>query len=110
MKPVIDKNTPISRASKMHCVLKSTLHDCISGNVLHGDKPGPDPLWSPAEEEKLSNFLIELAQAGYGKTRKEVRHIAGRVAVHKNKKDTSCITWVVSKVHAKASTFVILEE
>ena len=67
---------------------KSTLHDRISWNVVHGDKPGLDPLLSPAEEEELSNFLIEVAQAGYGKTRKEVRHIAGRVAVDKKKKDT----------------------
>ena len=67
MKSVINENTPILQAAKMHGVLKSTLHDRISGNVVHGDKPGPDPLLSPAEEEELSNFLIEVAQTGYGK-------------------------------------------
>ena len=49
----------------MHGIPKSTLHDRISGNVTHGDKPGPDQLLSPAEEEELSNFLVEVAQAGY---------------------------------------------
>ena len=86
MKSVIDENTPILQAAEMHGVSKSTLQDRISGNVVHGDKPGPDPLLSSAEEEELSNFLIEVAQAGYGKTRKEVRHITGRVAVDKKKK------------------------
>ena len=36
----------------MHGVPKSTLHDRISGNVTHGDKPGPDQLLSPAEKEE----------------------------------------------------------
>ena len=49
----------------MHGVPKSTLHDRISGNVIHGDKPGPDQLLTPVEEEELSNFLMEVAQAGY---------------------------------------------
>ena len=66
MKSVMDENTPISQAAEMHGVPKSTLHNRISGNVTHGDKPGPD-LLSPAEEEELSNFLVEVAQAGYGK-------------------------------------------
>ena len=55
MKSVINENTPILRAAKMHSVPKSTLHDCISGNVVHGDKPGPDPLLS-AEEEDFQIF------------------------------------------------------
>ena len=72
----------------MHGVPKSTLHDCISGNVTHGNKPGPDQLLSPTEEEELSNFLVEVAQAGNGKTRKQIRNIAGRVAVDKKRRKT----------------------
>ena len=88
MKSVIDENTPISRAAEMHGVPKSTLHNRISGNVTHGDKPGPDQLLSPAEEEELSNFLVEVAQAGYVKTRKQIKNIAGRVAVDKKRMKT----------------------
>ena len=71
MKSIIDENTPVSRAAKIHGVPKSTLHDGISGKVCHGDKPGPEQLLSPVEEEEFANFLIEVAQAGYGKTRKK---------------------------------------
>ena len=49
----------------MHGVPKCTLHDRISGNVIHGDKPGPDQLLTPVEEEELSNCLMEVAQAGW---------------------------------------------
>ena len=32
-----------------------------------------DPLLSLIEEAEFSEFLIEIVQAGYGKTRKEIR-------------------------------------
>ena len=86
MRSVLDENKPISRAARNHGVPKSTLHDRISGNVTHGDKPGPKQLLSPVEEAEFSDFLIEVAQAGYGKTRKEIRYIAGCVAVDKGRK------------------------
>ena len=88
MRSVLDENTPISRAVRNHGVPKSTLHDRISRNVTHGDKPGPKQLSSPVEEAEFSEFLIEVAQAGYGKTREEIKHIAGSVAVDKGRKKT----------------------
>ena len=91
MKSVTDENTLILQA-RMHGISKSTLHDHISENVTDGDKPGPDQLLSPAEEE-LSNFLIEIAQAGYRKTRKEIRNIAGRVTVDKKRRKTPDISY-----------------
>ena len=91
MKSVTDENTLILQA-RMHYISKSTLHDHISENVTDGDKPGPDQLVSPAEEEELSNFLIEIAQAGYRKTRKEIRNIAGRVTVDKKRRKTPDIS------------------
>ena len=73
----------------MHGIPKLTLQDHISGNVTNGDKPGPYQLLSPAEEEELSNLLVEVAQAGYEKTRKQIRNIhpvASRVAVDKKRR------------------------
>jgi len=40
---------------------------------------------SAAEESEFGNFLVEVSQAGYGKTWGEVRKIAGSVAVDKEK-------------------------
>ena len=91
MKPVTDENTLILQA-RMHGISKSTLHNHISENVTDGDKPGPDQLLSPAEEEELPNFLIEIAQAGYRKSRKEIRNIAGRVTVDRKRRKTPDIT------------------
>ena len=67
MKSVMDENTPISWVTEMHGIPKLTLHDHIYRNVTNGDKPGPYQLLSLAEEEELSNFVVEVAQAGYEK-------------------------------------------
>ena len=53
------------------------LHDRISGKVSHGDKLGPKPLLSATEEKEFTNFLVEVPQTGYGKTRNKVWSIAG---------------------------------
>ena len=92
MKDVADGNMTVLRAGKKRGVPKSTLHDRISGKGNHGDKPGPKPLLSAAEESEFANFLVEVSQAGYGKTRREVRQIAGRVAVDKGKRDKAIVS------------------
>ena len=89
---VTDRSMPVLRAAKKHGVPKSTLHDRISGKVSHGEKPGPKPLLTAAEESEFADFLVEVSQAGYGKTRREVRQIAGRVAVDKGKKDKAMVS------------------
>jgi len=85
IKDVVNGEVSVLRVAKDHGVPKSTLHDRISGKVSHGIKPGLKPLLSAAEESEFVNFLIEVSQAGYGNTRREVRKIAGSVAVDKGK-------------------------
>ena len=48
---------------------------------------GPKPLLTAAGEDEFANFLVEVSQAGYGKTRKEVRQITGSVIVDKGSRN-----------------------
>ena len=57
----------ISEAARVHGVPRTTLYDRISGRVSHGVNPGPKPYLSKFEEKDLSNFLVHVAKAGYGK-------------------------------------------
>ena len=41
----------------------------MSGKVVHGTNPGPKPFLTAVEEKELSSFLVDIAKAGYGKTR-----------------------------------------
>ena len=82
---VREDHMSVQRASQLYKIPKTTLYDRISGKVLHGSKPGPKPYFSPTEEREMANFLIDVAKAGYGKTRKEVQQIAGMAAHDKGR-------------------------
>ena len=55
-------------AAKIYGIPKSTLHDRISGKVIHGQKAGPKRYFTLAEESDMADFLVDVAKAGYGKT------------------------------------------
>ena len=77
MDDVKSGKSSLSFAARMYNVPRSTLHDRVSGKVEHGKNPGPEPYLSAAEEKEFANFLVDVAKAGYGKTRQQVRNIAG---------------------------------
>ena len=70
----------VGRASVIHGVPRSTLHDRISGRLVHGTKSGPLPYLSHQEEHEFSKFIEETAKAGYGRSRKQIKKIAEDVA------------------------------
>jgi len=43
-------------------VLHSTLKDKVSGQVVHGTKPGPKPYLTATEEKELAGLVIEAAK------------------------------------------------
>ena len=70
----------VTRAATIHGVPRTTLHDRISGRVAHGTKSGPAPYLSPHEEKEFSIFIEQTAKVGYGKSRKQIKKVAGDVA------------------------------
>ena len=76
---------PVLRAANEHGVPRSTctLQDRILGKAVHGTNPGPRPYLEPIEENELSNFLVDTAKAGLGKTRKEIKALVTKVAREK---------------------------
>ena len=67
-------------AAKQYGVPQQTLGDQVSGKVIHGTNPGPKPFLTAVEEKELSSFLVDIAKAGYGKTRKQIMDLAESVA------------------------------
>ena len=70
----------VLRAAKQFGVPRQTLGDRVSGKVVHGTKPGQKPFLTSVEENELSTFLVDVAKAGYGKTRKQIMGLAESVA------------------------------
>ena len=81
-------------AAKLYGIPNSTLHDRISGKILHGQKPGHQRYFSAAEENEMANFC-RGSEAGYEKTITQVQNIAEMAAHDKGKVESS----VVEKYH-----------
>ena len=64
-----------NRAADAHGVPRTTLKDRLSGRVLHGVNPGPQPYLTKNEETDLASHLLTASSIGYGKTRRDVRCI-----------------------------------
>ena len=62
-----------NKAADLHGVPRSTLKDRLSGRVKHGTKPGPKPYLSAEEEAELTSHLLQAADLGFGKTRRDVK-------------------------------------
>ena len=54
----------ILRAANQYNVPQQTLQDRISWRVIHRSNPGPKPYLSHAEENELTEFLVDTANAG----------------------------------------------
>ena len=88
----VKSGSGINKAAQDHGVPKTTLKDRLSGNVLHGQKPGPKAYLRESEERELGAFLKECAGIGYGKARRDVMSIAQSVAEEKRVLKKSRIT------------------
>ena len=86
MKAAIDavkSGGSINRAALDHGVPCTTLKNRLSGRVVHGTKPGPQPYLNDKEERELALFLKDCAAVGYGKTLMDAMSIAQSVAEEK---------------------------
>lgn len=69
----VQKNVyTIREASEVYKVPKSTLHDRISGKVVHGACSGPERYLSDTEENSLVKFLHKCCSIGFARSRKQV--------------------------------------
>ena len=71
-----------NQSAELHGIPPSSLKDWLSGRVKHGIKLGPAPYLTSKE---VCMHLISLSKMGFGKTRRDVKQIAGAVATQKGK-------------------------
>ena len=59
-------------AAAAYGIPKSTLYDYASGKVEFGSKRGPDTILTAAEEQKLVDYVIHMAEIGYRCTEEHI--------------------------------------
>ena len=70
----------LREASRMHNVPVETLRRRVTGSVAMGCKPGPATILSDEEEDLLCEYIINIADMGYGLTREDVQRLACKIA------------------------------
>ena len=75
----VEQEETIRDAARSFNVSPSTLHDCVTGKVTHGQKSGPVPYLTLAEEEELVSFLKKCAYIGYPHTKQQVFALVQRI-------------------------------
>ena len=80
----VKQGCSVKRAAEEHGVPRTTLNDRISGRVMQGKKPGPEPYLNKQEEEDLANFVEVLADIGFGKTKKQIKAMVEKTARDKS--------------------------
>ncbi len=85
MNSVRDGRMGVNEAARTYGLPPSTLKDRVNGRVAHGTLPGPRSYLTEEEEKSLVEHLIQTAQVGYGKTRKQVIAIVDNVIREKGR-------------------------
>ena len=83
---------------------KSTLFNYASGKVEIGSKQGPPTTLTIAEEQKLFDYAIHMAEIGYGRTREQICSTVKKiidVEVEKVHVEDACKSEVAQKVLGK---------
>ena len=78
-----EEGQSLSRAARDHGVSKTTLHNRVSGRVLHGVNSCPKPYLNSVEEKELGTYLKHCAKIGYGKTQRDVFGLVQTIATEK---------------------------
>ena len=73
------KDKGLREASRMHNVPVETLRG-VNGSVAVGCKPGPATILSEEEEDLLCEYIINIADMGYGLTREDIQRLACKTA------------------------------
>ena len=77
MQAVADGSS-ITGAAREYSVPQTTLQDRVLGKVPCGKKPGPKRYLNELKEKELSEFLVETAAVGYGKSKAEIWQLQKR--------------------------------
>ena len=72
----------------------------IFSYTVHGTDPGAKPYLDKIEEAELTEYIIIVGQLGFGKTRKQIKSIAEKVAIEKDtlQKDRITNGWFTSYI------------
>ena len=76
MNSILKENKGLREAARLYNVPIETLRRRVNGSVDLHCKPGPATVLTEEEEEKLAEYLIQMADMGFGITRERIMGMA----------------------------------
>ena len=76
----VKNGSSVNMAAICHGVPRTTLLDWLSCRAIHGTKPGPPSYLNKDEEVNLAEFLEVVSDVGYGKTKKQIKHMVESIS------------------------------
>ena len=73
---VVKNGKGLRESARFYGVPIETLRRRVNGSVEIDCKPGPATIFTKEEEDKIYNYLVSMADIGYGLTREMVMHLA----------------------------------
>ena len=74
-----DKKLSYREAEAKYHIPRSTLGDYITGKAQIGRKQGPQPVLTQDEELALATWATEMAQIGYGQTKRQILEVVKKI-------------------------------
>ena len=90
---VLKEECTIRQAAEIYQVPKSTLHDRISGKVIHGSSSGPERYLTDYEENSLVKFLCKCSSIGFARSKKQVMTLVNEIVQKKGKANVVTNGW-----------------
>ena len=76
----VEDGMSLRKAAKLHNVLVETTRWRVLGKVAIDCKPGSATVFNVEEEEELADYVVKMADMGFGLTREDLRLTAYRLA------------------------------
>ena len=76
----------LRETSRLYNVPLETLRRRVTGAVELGCRPGPPTVLNESEEEQLSQYLVQMADVGFGLTREDIMRLAFNIAEKSGRK------------------------
>ncbi|XP_077867406.1 uncharacterized protein LOC144356563 isoform X1 [Saccoglossus kowalevskii] len=87
---VSEKKMSIRKAAAKWEIKRSTLGDRVSGRTQFGRRSGPPPFLTTEEETQVADWIIGMAERGFGVTKKQLLYTVKKI-LDTNKKVTPLI-------------------
>ena len=73
----VQEGKPLRETARLYNVPIETLRRKVTGAVSMDCRPGPPTVLTKDEEDKLVQYLIQMADMGYGISRESCMHMVG---------------------------------